>query len=371
MASGVLVSLAGAVQASISVLLTIFSGVLAAQFGLLSTSAAEEVSGLCVKLLLPCLLISNLGAELHLETAHRYVPIVLWAALYTVLSIVIGRVVAAAFRLPRWVVPVVAFNNTESLPLLLLQSLSTTGVLASLTGAGGEDAGIDRARSYFLACSVVTNTITFGVGPRMLTTPSSNSVVVKAFQWLTGSEPAEQQPDGGDGGGDEEDPESQTDGQGDGQQDGAAGDGDDEADEQTSLLPKPVRRSGRQVRDRVAPRLARWFGAAPAPVQQTLRALQAFINPPFIGALIGVVIGVAPPLHRLFFSDMSDGGYLNAWLTKALKNVGELFIALQVVVVGVKLSLSLRLWKKGEEAGSVPLGTLACVVFIRFVLWPA
>lgn len=82
---------------------------------------------------------------------------------------------------------------------------------------------------------------------------------------------------------------------------------------------------------------------------------------------------MSPPLHRLFFADMAQGGYFNAWLAKALKNVGELFVALQVVVVGVKLSLSLRLWKKGsaEESGAVPLGALACVVFVRFVLWPA
>ena len=87
-------------------------------------------------------------------------------------------------------------------------------------------------------------------------------------------------------------------------------------------------------------------------------------------SLVGVIIGVSPPLHRLFFADMADGGYFNAWLAKALGNVGELFVALQEVVVGVKLSLSLRLWKMGEEAGSVPLGTLVCAVFIRFVIWP-
>lgn len=76
MPAGVLISFVGALQASVSVLLTIFSGVVAAQFGLLSTGAAEEVSSLCVKLLLPCLLISNLGSELHLETVVKYVPII-------------------------------------------------------------------------------------------------------------------------------------------------------------------------------------------------------------------------------------------------------------------------------------------------------
>lgn len=76
MPAGILIPLVGALQASVSVLLTIFSGVVAAQFGLLSTGSAEEVSRLCVKLLLPCLLISNLGSELHLDTIVRYVPII-------------------------------------------------------------------------------------------------------------------------------------------------------------------------------------------------------------------------------------------------------------------------------------------------------
>ncbi|EMR61568.1 putative auxin efflux carrier superfamily protein [Eutypa lata UCREL1] len=392
MPAGVLISFVGALQASVSVLLTIFSGVVAAQFGLLSTGAAEEVSSLCVKLLLPCLLISNLGSELHLETVVKYVPIIIWAALYTILSIIIGRAAAAAFRLPKWVVPIVSFNNTESLPLLLLQSLSTTGVLASLVGAGDEDDGIERARSYFLAasiffCSVVTNTIAFGQGPELLTKSSQDSAIVKAFRWVTGwpeeqqQQQQQQQQDGSTIAGD---PESQDQQQTDGQQDeeGEDGNGNDnnedssptsEPDEQTSLLPRKVRQSGRAVRDSVVPQLSRWYAAAPRPVRKLLAALRMFVNPPFVGALIGAVIGVSPPLHRLFFADMAQGGYFNAWLAKALKNVGELFVALQVVVVGVKLSLSLRLWKKGsaEESGAVPLGALACVVFVRFVLWPA
>ncbi|RYP32914.1 hypothetical protein DL767_005004 [Monosporascus sp. MG133] len=365
MPSGILISFLGALQASFSVLLTIASGVIAAQFKLISTEAAQEVSGLCVKLFLPCLLISNLGSELHLDTVIRYVPIIIWAAVYTVLSIAIANVVAAVFRLPKWVVTVTSFNNTESLPLLLLQSLSTTGVLASLVGSGGEDDGIERARSYFLACSVVTNTITFGRGPQILTTSPHDSTIMKAFRWITGRpKPSDQdEPE------DSENQRTQVDGQ-DGEH---SGDGDEsgEPDEQTSLLPGRVRRTGRKVRDGVSSRFGQWFDAAPKPVQKTLEALHTFINPPLVGAFIGVVIGITPPLQRLFFNDMDNGGYFNAWLTKALKNVGELFIALQVVVVGVKLSLSLRMWKKGEEAGSIPLGTLVCVVVVRFILWPA
>lgn len=76
MSSEILVSFLGAVQASLSVLLTISFGVAAAQFGLVTTQAAEEISRLCVKVLLPCLMITKLGSELHLDTAVNYVPII-------------------------------------------------------------------------------------------------------------------------------------------------------------------------------------------------------------------------------------------------------------------------------------------------------
>lgn len=107
----------------------------------------------------------------------------------------------------------------------------------------------------------------------------------------------------------------------------------------------------------------------PATAQLTPNSIQ--INPPFIGTCIGVLIGLVPSLHTLFFAPQQQGGYLNAWLTAALKNVGDLFAALQVIVVGIKLSSSLLKWKKGEASGAMPWGPWALVTLVRFVLWPA
>lgn len=76
MSSGIAASFLGALQASLSVLLTIGVGVVLAQFGALSNDAAEELSHICVNLFLPCLLISNLGSELSLESIANYVPII-------------------------------------------------------------------------------------------------------------------------------------------------------------------------------------------------------------------------------------------------------------------------------------------------------
>lgn len=75
MASDILVSFLGAIQASVSVLLTIFVGVIGTQYDLLTPEAAKRISRMCVEIFLPCLLIVNLGSELHLDMAWNYIPI--------------------------------------------------------------------------------------------------------------------------------------------------------------------------------------------------------------------------------------------------------------------------------------------------------
>lgn len=76
MASGsLLTTFLGSLEASLSVLLTIGYGVIAAQFDLLKGSSAKDISKLCVRMFLPALLITNVGSQLHADTAIKYVPI--------------------------------------------------------------------------------------------------------------------------------------------------------------------------------------------------------------------------------------------------------------------------------------------------------
>jgi predicted permease len=75
MSAGILSSFLGAVQACLSVLLTICYGFVAGQIHLLDESSARRISRLSIKILLPALLVTNLGSELHLDTAMRYLPI--------------------------------------------------------------------------------------------------------------------------------------------------------------------------------------------------------------------------------------------------------------------------------------------------------
>jgi predicted permease len=64
-----------------------------------------------------------------------------------------------------------------------------------------------------------------------------------------------------------------------------------------------------------------------------------------------------------------DGGIFNAWLTESLKKIGQLFVTLQVVVVGVSLSSSLRKMKRGEQK-ALPWAPTLLILVVRLVLWP-
>ncbi|KAL1626771.1 hypothetical protein SLS56_006673 [Neofusicoccum ribis] len=369
MPSSVLTAFLGALQASIAVLLTIGYGAVAGQFNLLSESTAKDISKTCVRLFLPALLIHNVGSQLNLESGAKYIPILIFAIVYNVISMGFGVACTRIFKFPAWVTPAIAFNNTTSLPLLLVQSLSTTGVLASLDGS---DDVIERAKSYFLVNAIVSNSLTFALGPRMLNgqeedapedgeskgkgTPDSESdasdtengvPVIEATEDVEGGRIRATQQPGPD---DEGESERVT--------------------EETSLLPDPILRRGRKAGRKAYKKGARHFSRLPAWAQSALSFAYQFANAPVLGALAGVVIGLTPALHRVFFAPPDQGGFLKAWLTSSLKNIGDLFAALQVIVVGVKLCASMRKQKAGQESGDVPWLPFAIITAVRFVIWP-
>ncbi|KAL2129130.1 hypothetical protein VTI74DRAFT_8192 [Chaetomium olivicolor] len=67
-----------AIQASLSVLLVMSYGGLAAYLRLIDRAGTKPISKLCVHIFLPALLITKLGAELTVQNAHRYAVIALW-----------------------------------------------------------------------------------------------------------------------------------------------------------------------------------------------------------------------------------------------------------------------------------------------------
>lgn len=65
----------GALQACISVLLTLLYGVLTRQAGLIHEDTINQMSGICVKIFLPALTFAKLGSELHLAIVVNYLPV--------------------------------------------------------------------------------------------------------------------------------------------------------------------------------------------------------------------------------------------------------------------------------------------------------
>ena len=356
MAGGsLLTSFLGALQASLSVLLTIFYGVIAGQFELLTQESASKVSKICVSMFMPALLISNVGAELHAGTAMRYVPVVIWGIIQTCVSLLIGTIATKVFKAPAWTTPAVAFNNNTSLPLLLIQALESTGILKGLmiNDSDSMSAMVERATSYFLVNSVIGNVTTFAVGPRLLASSDETRQNEAEEDHANGN--ANGDIENGHARGDEDDDETEA----------------EPSNEQTPLLPDGFTHQHRVILRKGYVRGKRFWDRLPPWVQSTLDLFYAFLNPPFIGAVIAVILGLTPPLHRAWFNSSEDGGVLNAWLATSVKNIGSLFATLQVVNVGVKLSSVLQKSKSGEESGKIPWASSLYVLFVRFILWPA
>lgn len=356
-----LVPLLGALQASIAVLLTVSYGVIAAQFNLLSQNSAKDISKACVRLFLPALLITNVGSQLSGDTVARYAPVLIWSILYNSLSIFAGLGLHKFMKLPQWVVPAIAFNNTTSLPLLLVQSLAATGILDSLDTSSDV---VDRAKSYFLVNAMVSNSLTFALGPRLLNGHEEDA-------------PDRPEKDDNDSSDDDSAEDNAERGQTAADTTSLASDSssirdDIEAHEQTSLLPDRAIRSEVRADHRFWKLFNTNFAKLPSWAQATLGFLYQFWNAPLIGAVIGMILGLTPPLHTLFFDEQEEGGYLNAWLTKSIRNIGDLFASLQVVVVGVKLSKAIRNMKTGEDkSGAVPWIPFTIVTVVRLFILPA
>lgn len=368
--AGLLQSFLAAIQASLSVLLVMSYGGIAARMKLIDRANTKPISKICVRMFLPALLITKVGSELHAESSHRYLVILAWAVICHLLSFAVGILGHLALGMPDWTTVAILINNTTSYPLLLITALENTGILQSLivTDESTKDA-IERAKSYFLVFSTVSNCITFAVGPRLIDSEHA----------------PEEEEEGEDKAGHDDAPE-----------DGHAPTPDVEANEETRLLdaelpnsihsPAPCRRSSflcsrpkddrqpEEKPDRRRPWFVtrkRWYRFSPR-IKWWILFVIDFFNAPLLGAIVGAVIGLVPIFHRAFFNSSEEGGIFTAWLTASLKTVGELFVSLPVVVAGVTLYCASREAKQNHESiVSMPLGTVSYILFVRFFAWPA
>lgn len=247
-----------------------------------------------------------------------------WSLIYNAVSMAVGLALVKIFKMPKWVTPAVTFNNAIAMPLLLTQALEATGVLDSILW-GPDDtasAAVTRAKSYFLVNAMITDSLTFGLGPKLLGGPHD--------------EDGPEQPD--------KKPQNRSsslfspahDDEEIARQDAEDRDNDEEDEEEvreneeTSLLPNKAVRPGTKAKQEAHKQGKHWWRRLPPWAQTVLDSVFTFISPPLVGAAIGAFIGLVPGLQTIFFADSQSGGWANAWLTISVKNIGELFTALQV-----------------------------------------
>lgn len=275
----------------------------------------------------------------------------------------LGFAVTRIFKLPSWVTPALCFNNTTALPLLLIESLQSTGILDTLllSDTDTSSAALIRAKSYFLVNAIVGNSLTFALGPKLLDGEESPEQVEREdHKRADGSTEQANLQDEEQGSTQSHNGTSESNGRAEGEN----------PNEQTSLLPGSIARSVDEAQNTVYRKGKKQWNKLPASIRKLLDFGYSFLNAPLIGAIVGAILGLIPPLHKAFFGEPQQGGIFSAWLTDSVRKIGALFAALQVVVVGVKLSSSLRKMKRGEDSGNVPWIPTASVLFARFILWP-
>lgn len=72
---GVVPPFLAALQACTSVLLTLLYGIIARQANVIHEQSINDMSGLCVRVFLPALIMVKLGSELHIGIAVNYIPV--------------------------------------------------------------------------------------------------------------------------------------------------------------------------------------------------------------------------------------------------------------------------------------------------------
>ncbi|KAH9859036.1 auxin efflux carrier [Lenzites betulinus] len=328
----------GALQGTVSVLLTLLAGYIMARRDYLDHKTVRHVSKLCTSLFLPCLIVEQMGPQLTAATLSNVWIIPLWGLVSTILAHAVGWAGKRVLRLPYWTIAASGRPNSNALPLLLLQSLESTGVLDTLSQPG-EAVGdtLARAKSLILLNAIVQQTITFQFTPSIMARdgdphkdddPEAQDMLRPGPGRLTTVVQDQERV------GLLEDHDHDS---GDADVGGYGGALDDIADQPNVHWPKRIQ-----------------------PLEKPLKKVWSYMSPPLIGAIIALIIGITPALHQLI---LNKDGALYTSFTQSIANLGELFVVLQTFIVGAELALV-----KSSHPGVL---ATSWVLLVRFIVMPA
>ncbi|KAI0958865.1 hypothetical protein AcV7_004563 [Taiwanofungus camphoratus] len=339
-ASSLYETFVGALQGTVSVLLTLLAGYVVAKQHLLTRNTVKHISKLCTALFLPCLIIVQMGPELTVANLSRVWIIPLWGLVSSIFGHLIGWVGQRALGLKHWTIVACGRPNANALPLLLLQSLVHTGVLNFLAGDGEKLSDtLDRAKSLLLLNAVVQQTFTFQLAPAVLARDDGHRAKQRSFVAnRLQSGPGHTRPV-------VQDPERV----GLLHEHNSASRGITGSEHDLSAALGPIQ----DMPD------VHWPSCLYL-LEQPVKKAFSYISPPLTGAIIALAFGIISPLHEAFLSE--DGRFYTS-ITQSVKNLGDLFVVLQTFTVGAELAL----------VPSTHPGYLSTswVLVVRFLVMPA
>ncbi|KAJ7640543.1 membrane transport protein-domain-containing protein [Mycena rosella] len=327
MASDLLEGITASAKASISVILVLVYGYGLRKFKFISQEGESNISHLDTKFFLPALLFAEIGPLATASNLGNYWPIIPLSLFFQLVALTVAMLSHKA-GMPQHYVPMFIFNNVTSLPLLLINSLAASGGLDSLVTADRTLESIQKiGRVYFLINALVGNLTRFALGPCDFFTQPVNRPLMpvstdlmkthESKVWFSSyhehyTEDEQLLPETGPG-------EITL---------------DDDQEPPT-------------VKDRII-----------AGLKSAQDWIVLAINPPLMGGLLAVGFGLIPWFHRELFGP----GILSP-ISDSISNVGKLFSALQMLVLGSHLYS-----KKGTKTKPF---FLVWLFTYRFVIAPA
>jgi len=212
--------------------------------------------------------------------------------------------------MPQYYVPMFIFNNVTSLPLLLISALAATGGLDPLvTGDRTLESTLKIGRVYILINALVGNLARFALGPYLMKAQPPK-VWFQSYH--------------------------------------------EDVEEEDPLLPE-----GRNIALPIEePRSRRIRHKIIASLKRTKDWIVSAMNPPLMGGILAICFGLIPWFHTELF-----GSGILSPISDSINNVGKLFSALQMLIIGAHLYS-----KKGSRVQ--PL-LLVWLFTYRFILAPA
>ncbi|KAF5097640.1 hypothetical protein D0Z00_002323 [Geotrichum galactomycetum] len=332
------------------------------------------------------MLLTDMGSHISLKTLKEFWPLVALPIVVLFITYIFGRLSVRFLNQPDYVVPGMVFNNVVAMPLLLMEAISNSDVLLPLLRENESiEKALVRARAYVLLHGIVHNLARFALGPLMLKggAPSSKADVenVAPAQPILYNEQTEHTRLLGSRVTETADYDTVASFRKRARFLSTSSIDVDEAEavlggyriETDSTGNSKLKRRNtftglfsEHIPETAEPLLLPEDPLATPPeptlarsdslIFRIIHAVEQFMNPAVVSAILAIIIGVTPFLHYLFYTNVA----IASSFTQSIKSIGGLYPALQLFALGSKLTAPLR--------QPVRKSTIILIAIVRFAI---